>query len=190
MRAMLAANMDVENDFANGTIGRIAYWAPEAPERQLIRATHPELMVRFYKESSLQAQKAKYVPELDFLDLQPRSETVVNARAQPVLYQLQLQPAYGLVIHKVQSLTIRHPVCGCLEGMFALGQVYVLMSRVTDPRDFLAIGLPPFDLLEDVVKAWRRAGLDVDACMQRAVSVTNEWRYTPSANPARPLYRD
>ena len=187
MRAMLVANMDVANDFANGTIGRIAYWAPEAPARQPIRATHPELMVRFYKESSLQEKKAKYLPELDFLDLQPRAETVVNARAQPVLYQLQLQPAYGLVVHKVQSLTIRHAVCGCLEGVFALGQIYVLWSRVTDPKDFLGVGLPPFDLLDDVIAAWERAGLDADACMARAVSVTNEWGYTPSSDPRSPV---
>ena len=96
------------------------------------------------------------------------------------MYQLQVQPAYALVVHKVQSLTIRHPVCGCLEGIFAIGQVYVLMSRVTDPKDFYAIGLPPIDLLDEVVAAWETAGLDVDECMKRAASVTGEWCYTAS----------
>ena len=125
-------------------------------------------------------KKGKYMPEVDFLDLQPRTETVVNVRAQPTMYQLQVQPAYALVVHKMQSLTIRHPVCGCLEGISAIGQVYVLMSRVTDPKDFYAIGLPPIDLLDEVVAAWETAGLDVDECMKRAASATGEWCYTAS----------
>ena len=50
---------------------------------------------------------------------------------------------------------------GLLEGIFAQGQVYVLVSRVTDPRNFHLVGLPPIDMLEDVAKAWRAAGLDV-----------------------------
>ena len=29
-----------------------------------------------------------------------------------------------------------------LEGMFALGQVYVLISRVTDPQNLGLIGVP------------------------------------------------
>jgi hypothetical protein len=33
-------------------------------------------------------------------------------------------------------------------------------------------------LLEIVASAWRDAGFDVDECFRRAVSVTNEWKYT------------
>ena len=61
--------------------------------------------------------------------------------------------------------------------MFAQGQVYVLVSRVTDPQNFVLVGLPPKDLLDVVALAWREAGLDVDECFRRAVSVTNEWTY-------------
>jgi hypothetical protein len=50
-----------------------------------------------------------------------------------------------------QALSIRHIVRGCLEGVFAQGQVYVLVSRVTCPWHFQLVGLPPKDLLEDVV---------------------------------------
>ena len=32
---------------------------------------------------------------------------------------------------KTQALSIKHVVCGCLEGIFAWGQLYVLISRVT-----------------------------------------------------------
>ena len=66
---------------------------------------------------------------------------------------------------------------GCLEGVFAQGQVYVLASRVTDPQNFVFVGLPPKDLLDVVAQAWQQAGFDVDECFRRAVSVTNEWTY-------------
>ena len=91
--------------------------------------------------------------------------------------QLTVQLAYCLTIHKVQALTIRHDVNGCLEGMFALGQLYVLLSRVTDPTLFHAVGLHPADLLDDLVAAWNEAGLDVDDCFAKAANVTDEWEY-------------
>ena len=69
------------------------------------------------------------------------------------MMQLLLQQAYCLTMHKVQALTIRHDGDGLLEGVFALGQVYVLWGRVTDPKLFRAIGLPPDELLDDVVTA-------------------------------------
>ena len=58
-------------------------------------------------------------------------------------------------------IRIKHIVRGLLEGIFAQGQVYVLVSRVTDPRNFHLLGLPPLDMLEEVAAAWRVAGLDV-----------------------------
>ena len=82
----------------------------------------------------------------------------------------------------MQALSIKHLVLGCLEGVFALGQVYVLFSRVTDPLHLALVGrhydvcsmshprshdapavfyvhiivrgLPPADLLEEVAAAW------------------------------------
>ena len=74
---------------------------------------------------------------------------------------------------------------GVLEGVFAMGQVYVLVSRVTDPRNFLLCGLPPKDIWEDASEAWARAGLNVADCWKRACSVTNEWVY--DHQPDRPL---
>ena len=80
------------------------------------------------------------------------------------MLQLTVQPAYCLTIHKVQALTIRHDVHGCLEGMFALGQLYVLWSRVADPNLFRGSCFPPADLMDDVAGAWAAAGLDEHAC--------------------------
>ncbi len=94
---------------------------------------------------------------------------VANARGKPSLLQLTVQPAYCLTIHKVQALTIQHRVDGCLEGMFALGQLYVLWSRVTSPTLFCAVGLPPADMLDEVARGWRDAGLDVEKCFEAAV---------------------
>ena len=41
-------------------------------------------------------------------------------------------------------------------------------------------GLPPIDIIEDVCRAWQRAGLDVAESLRRASTVTNEWIYTPT----------
>ena len=76
MRAMLVANEDVENGFANGTTGRVVYWGPE-PEleedsRKPVLANVPGVMVRFYKEESVQSQKTHYLPNVDFMDIVPR----------------------------------------------------------------------------------------------------------------------
>ena len=40
-----------------------------------------------------------------------------------------------------------------MEGVFAHGKIYVLISRVTDPQNFYAVGLPPADLLDAVAEA-------------------------------------
>ena len=89
---------------------------------------------------------------------------------------------YGIAeVHKTQALSIKHIVRGCLEGVFAVGQVYVLISRVTDPANFHLIGLPPKDLLPEVCAAWQRAGYDVVECLRLACDVTNEFKYVPDA---------
>ena len=70
---------------------------------------------------------------------------------------------------------------GCLEGVFAAGQVYVLWSRVTHPLHFHLVGLPPLDMLDEVAKAWQDAGMDVNTCFRKAVEATGDWTYTDSA---------
>ena len=70
----------------------------------------------------------------------------MRVRGEPVMLQLSIVPAYALTIHKTQALSIKHIVRGSLEGIFAFGQVYVLISRVTDPANLELIGLPPKDL--------------------------------------------
>ena len=157
MRAMLVANIDVPNRFANGAIGRIVHWGPEAEEGdgmwRKVQANAADVQVRFYHEDSYQSKKRYCLPGIDFIDITPRREIVGAARGQPSMLQLTIQPAYALTIHKVQALTLRKRVNGCFEGVFAHGQIYVLVSRVTDLRNLQAVGLPPADFLEAVARA-------------------------------------
>ena len=83
-------------------------------------------------------------------------------------------------VHKTQALSIKHLVLGCLEGVFALGQVYVLVSRVTDPQNFSLVGIPPRDLIEDLAQALLREGIDVDSFFEKACQVSGEWKYEHS----------
>ena len=85
--------------------------------------------------------------------------------------------------------SIKWLVIGCLEGVFAMGQVYVLISRVTDPRNMLLIGLPPKDMLEDIAQALVENGLDPDEVFERACNVTQEWEYDRSATLLRNRFK-
>ena len=54
MRAMLVANIAVDQRFANGTQGRVLHWSPDAVAKtsKAVPAYSPEVLVRFCKESS------------------------------------------------------------------------------------------------------------------------------------------
>ena len=39
------------------------------------------------------------------------------------------------------------------------------------------IGVPPWDIIEEVAMAWAHAGLDVASCMRRCAEVTGEFVY-------------
>ena len=115
--------------------------------------------------------------DVDFIDVTPRPEPLNNIAGQPILLQLGVVPSYALTIHKVQALSLKWTVMGCLEGVFASGQVYVLLSRVTDPRNVVLLGVPPADLLPDVVKAWQEQGKDVPELHRQAVQITRDFTY-------------
>ena len=119
MRAMLVANLDVEQRFANGTQGRIMQWSPEKTQRKkALYSNHPELSARFVKESSL--HKREMLPDIDHMDVAVRQETLSSTHGQPALLQLPLVPSYALTVHKTQALSIKHVVRGCLEGVLTL----------------------------------------------------------------------
>ena len=66
--------------------------------------------------------------------------------------QIALESGYASSIHTSQGLTLSR-VRGLLEGIFAHGQTYVLISRTPDEEQFWCVGVPPQDILLDVMKA-------------------------------------
>lgn len=84
MRCMLVSNLAVDQRFANGTQGRMMFWHPGETEskRQCLPASHPELMARFVKESSL--SRAELLPDIDHMDLEARHETL-HMKGEPVM---------------------------------------------------------------------------------------------------------
>ena len=179
MRVMLLANVDVAHGFANGKLGRLMSWQPGSfPRGRKCFVHYPNLAARFVKESS--KHKPELISQVDIVEVQPLPENLKGRDIKSVLVQLALIPAYALCIHKVQALTLPHDVRACWEGFFAHGSAYVSASRCTDPANFQLVGLPPKDLLDDVAARWLSLGLDVNDCMQAAVSVSGEWRYRPA----------
>jgi hypothetical protein len=180
MRVMLVANLAVDMRFANGTQGRLLHWSPRGDDmKKALSASHPELLARFAKESAL--SRPEMLPDVHHIDVIARPENLATVRGEPVLLQLCVVPAYALTVHKVQALSITHLVIGCVEGCFAQGQLYVLISRVTDPQNLVLCGVPPEDLFDDLAAALEAQGLDVDEFFRRACSTTEEWIYTPAS---------
>ena len=107
MRMMLVANIDVPHGFANGASGRILQWHPEGNDgrrqRKSTRANVPGVQVRFIHEEAYKSDRNHFLPNVDFMDIQPRKETVATAKGQPSMLQLPFQPAYALTIHKTQA---------------------------------------------------------------------------------------
>ena len=70
-------------------------------------------------------QKREMFPDIDTMDVTCRQETLSLVQGQPCMLQLPVVPSYALTVHKTQALSIKHLVLGCLEGVFALGQVLI-----------------------------------------------------------------
>ena len=90
---------------AAGTQGRIMMFNPASVElKKALPSSHPELLARFLKESSV--SKQQLYPDLDHIDLQVRQENL-QVRGDPVMLQLSVTPCYALTIHKTQALSIK-----------------------------------------------------------------------------------
>ncbi len=53
------------------------------------------------------------------------------------------------------------------------------ISRVTDPRNLTLVGLPPKDLLVEVMAGWQATGYDGIECLRNACSVSKDFLYVP-----------
>ena len=103
--------------FANGTQGRLLHWSPaEVEGSKAVPASHPDISARSVKESAVQ-KRGQLLPDIDFMDCQVRQENL-NIRGDPIMPQLSLVLAYALTVHKIQALSIKHLVFGCVGLSF------------------------------------------------------------------------
>ena len=108
MRVMLVANIDPANRFANGATGRLLSWEPYAIHgRRPIPASDDRVCARFCHEAAV-SQRVR-LPNVDWVDVTPRME---SAPHEATMVQLPVGPAYALVLHKLQSLTMLAIVLG------------------------------------------------------------------------------
>ena len=87
--------------------------------KKALPSSHPELLARFLKESSVSNQQL--YPDLDHIDLQVRQENL-QVRGDPVMLQLSVTPCYALPIHKNQSFVDKARLC-----------TYVDFARISMP---------------------------------------------------------
>ena len=55
----------------------------------------------------------------------------------------------------------------------------------TDPKNFELVGIPPADLLMEVVAAWTRAGLDAVEILRKSTELTREFVYDTAPEDIR-----
>ena len=80
---------------------------------------------------------------------------------------LPIELGYASSIHKGQGLTLER-VQALHEELFCHGQSYVLISRTRDEENFWAVGVPPQDLMLEVLEAVR-------AAQQEAIRMLELW---------------
>ena len=118
----------INND---GTQGRIMMWNPASIEsKKALPSSHPELLARFLKESSV--CNANLHPDIDHIDLQARQENL-QVRGDPVMLQLSVTPCYASphgrrIVHKLsrqlENASIdRSPMVDYSQNPSALHQV-------------------------------------------------------------------
>ena len=84
----------------------MVHWHPGPTERRryALPSSHPELLCRFVKETSI--NKPELFPDIDMIDVSARQENLA-VRGEPILLQMPLTPAYvPRVIIKLCSIVL------------------------------------------------------------------------------------
>ena len=102
-QVMLLKNVDPDNGFVNGSIGKVVDFIGDTP------------IVLFTNGKTLPIDSETW-------ELKEDKKTVCTRR------QLPLRLSYGITIHKVQGMTLDSVMCD-LSGVFEDGQAYVALSR-------------------------------------------------------------
>ncbi|XP_072563646.1 uncharacterized protein [Paramormyrops kingsleyae] len=152
-RVMLLKNIDVSDGLVNGAFGTVS---------EVCFGTEDdfpfEIYVTFDNEAagkSLRAKKPCLIKGLDRATrIKPEEERVGNSGAARRQFPLRL--AWACTVHKVQGLTVDKAVVS-LKKIFAAGQAYVALSRVTSLE-----GLIIEDFKESVIYAKQ----DIESAMQ------------------------
>ena len=98
--------------------------------KKALPSSHPELLARFLKESSV--SKQQLYPDIDHIDLQVRQENL-QVRGDPVMLQLSVVPCYALTIHKTQALSIKRAFVNNLISLAYRCRI-VRMFQARGPR--------------------------------------------------------
>ncbi|XP_072572246.1 uncharacterized protein [Paramormyrops kingsleyae] len=152
-RVMLLKNIDVSDGLVNGAFGTVS---------EVCFGTEDdfpfEIYVTFDNEAagkSLRAKKPCLIKGLDrATQIKPEEERVGNSGAARRQFPLRL--AWACTVHKVQGLTVDNAVVS-LKKIFAAGQAYVALSRVTSLE-----GLIIEDFKESVIYAKQ----DIESAMR------------------------
>ena len=109
MRAMLVANIAVDQRFANGTQGRVLHWSPDAVAKasKAVPAYSPEVLVRFCKESS--TTKAEMTPGDGVVVLIRNTMIQQSMSGLRTQTPLSSSPAYSYISHIVQNVARNNP---------------------------------------------------------------------------------
>ncbi|KAL6455400.1 hypothetical protein MHYP_G00361440 [Metynnis hypsauchen] len=152
-RVMLLKNIDVSDGLVNGAFGTVNEVCFDSDQDFPLK-----IYVTFDSEKTGKALRAKHPclkPGLTkATPIQPEEERVTNSGG--IRRQFPLKLAWACTIHKVQGLTVEKAVVS-LKKIFAAGQAYVALSRVTSLE-----GLIIQDFKESAIYAKE----DIDTLMQ------------------------
>ncbi|XP_056598318.1 uncharacterized protein LOC130416992 [Triplophysa dalaica] len=128
-RVMLLKNINVSDGLVNGVFGTIKEFCYDDDE------TFPAKMYIDFDDERIGKEARSKNPCLKpglekCTPIEPAEEKVTSAGGIRIQYSLKL--AYACTVHKVQGLTVNKAVVS-MKKIFAPGQAYVALSRVTSP---------------------------------------------------------
>ncbi|XP_069108859.1 uncharacterized protein [Argopecten irradians] len=122
-RVMLTKNVDVSDGLVNGAFGTV---------KQLVKENSSETIKCVevcFDNKKVGLKQGRKVGDETFVMIE-RHEEIIGRNSRNTRRQFPLKLAWACTVHKVQGLTTDSAVV-CLKKIFAPGQAYVALSRVT-----------------------------------------------------------
>ncbi len=166
-RLMLLRNLDVSEGLTNGTTLRLlprSSWSGTIGKRQQGRQDENlrwkvrqvslqregDFTILTEKDDSKRAATRVHIKGGNVHVIGVSKEDTLDVYGLGSVNALPVCLACACTVHKCQGLTIP-VVLAILEGLFAHGQVYVQTSRTPEEMDFKCVGVPPEDIIEEVI---------------------------------------